>query len=127
MGAHTSCERLSKEYLDFLSRNTHYEEDTISEWYRGFRKDCPDGKLTPNDFMKIYSQWFPMGRTSHFCDHVFRTFDTNSNGFIDFKEFLFLIDVTSCGTPEQKLAWAFQLNLCLHYFSFLIKVFAQVV
>ena len=60
--------------------------------------------------MKIYSQWFPMGRTSQFCDHVFRTFDMDRNGFIDFKEFLFAIDVTSCGTPEQKLGWAFRLQ-----------------
>ena len=109
MGANASHERLSKEDLEFLARNTHYEEDTISEWYRGFTKDCPDGKLTPSDFIKIYTQWFPMGRTSRFCDHVFRTFDTDRNGFIDFKEFLFAIDVTSSGTPEQKLGWAFRL------------------
>jgi len=109
MGAKVSCERLTKEDLEFLSRNTHYQEDTISEWYRGFTRDCPDGRLRPADFMKIYTQWFPKGRTSHFCDHVFRTFDTDGNGFIDFKEFLFAIDVTSCGTPEQKLGWAFRL------------------
>eukprot|EP00090_Calanus_glacialis_P035499 TRINITY_DN60596_c0_g1_i1.p1 TRINITY_DN60596_c0_g1~~TRINITY_DN60596_c0_g1_i1.p1 ORF type:complete len:191 (-),score=46.81 TRINITY_DN60596_c0_g1_i1:153-725(-) len=109
MGAKASRERLSKEDLEFLARNTHYEEDTISDWYRGFKQDCPDGRLNPEAFMKIYSKCFPMGKTSQFCDHVFRTFDTDRNGFIDFKEFLLAIDVTSSGTPEEKLSWAFRM------------------
>ncbi len=28
---------LSQEDLDFLSRNTKYDEDEIKEWYRGFK------------------------------------------------------------------------------------------
>merc|ERR1712227_1025534 len=48
-------------------------------------------------FMKIYSKCFPQGNAAEFCDHVFRTFDTDKNGSIDFKEFLLAIDVTSNG------------------------------
>ena len=32
----------------------------------------------------------------------------DKNGFVDFKEFLLAIDVTSTGTPEEKLQWAFR-------------------
>ena len=101
-------DRLSKEDLEFLRSNTRYDEGTINEWYKGFKQDCPDGKLTPDAFMKIYSKCFPAGSAGQFCDHVFRTFDSDKNGFVDFKEFLLAIDVTSSGTPEEKLNWAFR-------------------
>ena len=109
MGAKISRDRLLKEDLEFLKVNTHYTEDIINEWYRGFKKDCPDGKLNPDSFMKIYSQCFAKENLSEFCDHVFRTFDSDRNGFIDFKEFLLAMDVTSSGTPEDKLSMFFGL------------------
>ena len=57
----------------------------------------------------MYKLFFPSGNAEQFCDHVFRTFDTDKNGFIDFREFLLAIDVTSAGTPEEKLKWAFRM------------------
>jgi len=102
-------DRLSKEELEFLRSNTRYDAGTINEWYKGFKQDCPDGKLTPAAFMKIYSKCFPAGGAGEFCDHVFRTFDSDKNGFVDFKEFLLAIDVTSSGSPEEKLNWAFSM------------------
>merc|ERR1711915_86851 len=109
MGAKASRDRISKEDLDFLVSNTHYSADIITDWYKGFKQDCPDGKLDPNAFMKIYSKVLPMGNASEFCDHVFRTFDTDKNCYIDFKEFLLAIDMTSRGTPEDKLNWAYSM------------------
>merc|ERR1712179_348173 len=102
-------DRLTKEDLQFLKTHTRYDEGTITEWYKGFKQDCPDGKLTPAAFVKIYSKCFPSGNAGEFCDHVFRTFDSDKNGFIDFKEFLMAIDVTSSGSPEEKLNWAFSM------------------
>ena len=109
MGAKVSRDKLLKSDLEFLMVNTHYTEDTISEWYKGFKKDCPDGKLTPDSFVKIYSECFAEENLTEFCDHVFRTFDSDRDGFIDFKEFLLAMDVTSSGTPEEKLSLFFSL------------------
>jgi len=109
MGANGSKDRLSKGDMEFLMMNTRYDEKTIQEWHRGFMSDCPDGRLNTTAFMKIYSKCFPSGNANEFCDHVFRTFDTDKNGSIDFKEFLLAIDVTSSGSPEEKLNWAFSM------------------
>ena len=109
MGGRQSRDRIQEEDLQFLRVNTHYTEDIIKDWYKGFKKDCPDGKLYPDSFMKIYSQCFAKENLKEFCDHVFRTFDSDRNGFIDFKEFLLAMDVTSSGTPEEKLGLFFSL------------------
>ena len=79
--------------------------------YRGFLADCPGGKMVPATFCQIYAKCFPGGRVKEFCDHVFRTFDIDRNGVIDFKEFLLSIDVNSSGSPEEKLNWAFRWDL----------------
>uniref|UniRef100_A0A183C2A5 Uncharacterized protein n=1 Tax=Globodera pallida TaxID=36090 RepID=A0A183C2A5_GLOPA len=101
--------KLSKEDLEFLKKNTNFTEEQIKEWYKGFVQDCPKGHLTKEQFIKVYKDFFPSGSAEGFCEHVFRTFDTDNSGFIDFKEFLLAINVTSSGTPEQKLEWAFRM------------------
>lgn len=81
---------------------------SIREWYAGFLQDCPNGKLTPGTFIEMYKMFFPSGDAEKFCQNVFRTFDADKSGTIDFKEFLMAIDVTSAGTPREKLLWAFR-------------------
>ena len=49
------------------------------------------------------------GNAEQYCEHVFRTFDTDQNGVIDFEEFLLAMYVTSAGTAEEKLTWAFRM------------------
>ena len=48
-------------------------------------QDCPNGKLTPNTFCEMYKMFFPAGDAEKFCENVFRTFDADKSGTIDFK------------------------------------------
>jgi len=101
--------KLPKEDMDFLMENTNFTKQQIKAWYSGFMKDCPNGQLTRSKFLEVYSSFFPQGNAEKFCEHVFRTFDSDNSGKIDFKEFLLAINITSAGKPEQKLEWAFQM------------------
>lgn len=105
----TKIRELSEEDIDFLKTHTKYDEQTIREWYEGFKIDCPNGKLSRKKFIDIYRTFFPTGNPEKFCDHVFRTFDTDNSGHIDFKEFLMAIGITASNSGEERLKWAFRM------------------
>ena len=44
-----------------------------------------------------------------FSSHIMRVFDSDGNGYLDFKEFLIAIDIATCQTEESRLAWVFKL------------------
>ncbi|CAG2177780.1 unnamed protein product, partial [Oppiella nova] len=75
----------------------------------GIQKDCPDGRLTEQAFLKIYQQFFPKGDPKKFASFVFRVFDDDKDGMITFEEFIRALSTTSRGTLEEKLLWTFKL------------------
>ena len=100
---------LRSENLEFLKSYTSYDEATIKEMHKSFIIDCPTGQLTPDKFIDLYKMFIWRGNAEQYCEHVFRTFDTDQNGVIDFEEFLLAMYVTSSGTAEEKLTWAFKM------------------
>ncbi|KAJ2159271.1 Calcium-binding protein NCS-1 [Coemansia sp. RSA 552] len=101
--------KLSTEQLSELQRSTNFERKEIQQWHKGFLKDCPSGELNRTEFKGIYKQFFPFGDPSRFADYIFEVFDLNHNGTIDFTEFLQALSITSRGSADDKLKWAFEL------------------
>ncbi|KYO23530.1 recoverin [Alligator mississippiensis] len=100
---------LSKEILEDLKMNTRYTEDELCRWYASFQKQCPDGRISRSEFEKIYANFFPNSDPKVYARHVFRSFDTNDDGTLDFREYIIALHLTSSGKTHLKLEWAFSL------------------
>jgi len=101
--------KLSPKDLNELSTSTEFADQEIRDWYKSFRKDCPSGILTLKEFEKLYKDIFPYGDASSFAKHAFRTFDSNGDGSLDFQEFMFALSITSRGSFEKRLRWAYSM------------------
>ena len=100
---------LTSEDLAFLEANTRYEEKTLHDWFKWFNKECRNGQMTQEKFVDMYEMLFPGGNAEQFCNYVFKTYDTDSIGYLDFKQFIIAIDMTNAESAEEKLRMAFRM------------------
>lgn len=107
MGAKSS--KLSPETISHLAQNTRFSSKDLQQWHRGFMKDCPSGQLAKKDFQAIYKQYFPFGDASKYAGFVFSLMDTENKGIVSFTDFMLALDVSSKGSIDEKLEWAFRM------------------
>ncbi|KAM9838166.1 visinin-like [Aulostomus maculatus] len=105
----TKSGAVSKEILEDLKLNTKFSETEIVQWYENFKRQCPTGRISKDEFQNIYSKFFPESDPNTYAQHVFRSFDTNDDGTLDFKEYIIALHMTSTGKTNRKLEWAFSL------------------
>lgn len=107
MGSRSSA--LKPETMADLRKQTEFTEKEIQDWYKDFIADWPKGYMNVKEFEKMYAGFFPKGDASKFARHVFRAFDLNDDGNVDFREFICGFSATLRGTTVQKLKWAFSI------------------
>ncbi|CAB4064088.1 Neuronal calcium sensor 2 [Lepeophtheirus salmonis] len=100
---------LSPQEFDWCLEHTNFDGNDVIAWYKRFRKDCPHGLLSKAHLIRLFKQMIPLGNGDAFVNHIFRIFDNDNNGHLDFMEFLMAMDMTKCESPEERLKWAFKM------------------
>ena len=100
---------LTDETVDRLTKNTNYTPEQIRQWHQSFLRDCPSGKLSSRQFTEVYKKFYPEFEAEKYSAQVFRTFDMDNNGYIDFVEFLLAVNVNANGDTRDKIGLAFDI------------------
>ncbi|XP_076003517.1 guanylyl cyclase-activating protein 1 [Genypterus blacodes] len=79
------------------------------QWYRKFMTECPSGLLTFYEFKKFFGLSNLSESSDTYVKSMFSTFDMNSDGFIDFMEYVAALSLVLKGGVQQKLRWYFKL------------------
>ncbi|XP_002128600.2 neurocalcin homolog [Ciona intestinalis] len=88
-----------------LESLTNFTPEELKKCYDDFQQESTSGRMDRTKFDEFYKKFF--NRDPRFVDHLFRTFDFNNDGFINFREFVCGLSITTRGTPEEKLTWTF--------------------
>ena len=86
---------LGREEAATLARDTGFTEEGVRDWHRAFLKDHPTGHISRAKFVTMYRNFFTKGDADQFSKNVFRVFDTDGSGTIEFGEFLTATHATS--------------------------------
>uniref|UniRef100_A0A8C4P581 Guanylyl cyclase-activating protein 1-like n=1 Tax=Dromaius novaehollandiae TaxID=8790 RepID=A0A8C4P581_DRONO len=104
----------------------------IHHWYKKFMTECPSGQLTEHEFKQFFGLRGLDPEANEYIEQMFRTFDMNKDGYIDFMEYVAALSLVLRGKMEQKLRWYFKLydvdgNGCIdrHELLNIIKVSLQ--
>merc|ERR1719244_963484 len=86
------------------------DKEAVERQYQNFLQKHPDGQISRKSFHSMMKECYPGTDTEKLERHIFRMYDTNKDGHIDFREFMIVLYVMSNGSPEENLKQIFLLN-----------------
>merc|ERR1711970_1016829 len=108
MGSSNGKPVLREEDISALSKTSGLDEPTIKNSFKQFIADHPDGRMKHKDILKMMQKALPKKDASKLEKHLFRIYDSNNDGYIDFTEFMLLLLIMQDGNPEEVLTKIFR-------------------
>ena len=108
MGSKNGKPVLREEDIASLTKSSGLDEAQVKEAFNSFVAEHPNGKMKPKDFREMMSKALPKKDAGKMEKHVFRIYDSNNDGYIDFSEFMLIFFIMSDGTPEEVLTKIFR-------------------
>merc|ERR1711878_262520 len=108
MGCAHASKILTNDDIEFIAKNTALSKDQVENQYQVFLKKHPDGRISRKSFHTMMKECYPGADTEKLERHIFRMYDTNKDGHIDFREFMIVLYIMSNGTPEENLKQIFR-------------------
>merc|ERR1711936_156535 len=84
MGSKNGKPVLRPEDVTALSNSSGMDEGQIKQAFESFVTEHPDGRMKPKDFREMMQVALPGKDALKMEKHVFRVYDANNDGFIDF-------------------------------------------
>merc|ERR1712141_98694 len=108
MGCINGKQLLNEEDLNYIARNTAMDKEAVERQYQNFLQKHPDAQISRKSFHSMMKECYPGTDTEKLERHIFRMYDTNKDGHIDFREFMIVLYVMSNGSPEDNLKQIFR-------------------
>ena len=109
MGSKNGKPVLRDEDVVSLAKTSGLPDKDIRDAFEAFVKEHPNGKMKPKDFRQLISSALPKKDASKMEKHVFRIYDANNDGYVDFVEFMVVHTIMAGGTEEEVLTKIFRL------------------
>ena len=112
MGSRAGKPVLTEDCVQSLMESSGMERSQIENYFSYFLSINSHGKMDRKEFRKVLSVAQPRRNLKKMEEHVFRIFDTNGNGSIDFPEFCVVYHTLTEGAPDQCLKNIFRVFDC---------------
>jgi len=100
---------LSEDDLTYISLHTGLERKAVESHYQQFLESHPSGSMEPASLKAMLQESLPGADIAGLAEHIWRIYDTNLDGEVDFREFMLALCVMKTGSPEENLKQIFRL------------------
>jgi len=100
--------KLGEDDLDFIMQHTGLQKEAVELHFKQFQRSHPGGVMDPAGLRAMLQESLPGADTAGLANHIWRIYDTNLDGEVDFREFMLALCVMRTGSAEENLKQIFR-------------------